>query len=424
MSILVLNAGSSTLKFALFDDEAKASLCHGAVDWRGQQNTATLELKSKSLTELAIVHAEVRGYDEAIRLICQTLRENNFHEQIRAVGHRVVHGATEFQESVVIDQSVIQRLQNISQLAPLHLPPLLKSLEGTFAELPDAKQVAVFDTTFFKSLPEQAIIYPVPYQWHEQYGIRRFGFHGISHSYCSTRAAQMLERVGDPTLRLIVCHLGSGSSATAIIGGSPIQTTMGFTPLEGLMMGTRGGSIDPGIMIYLMQEHGLTIQEIAEQLNHHSGLLGVSGVSSDYRELEKLASASNHDGSERVKLDGSERGKLDGSERAKLGIEMFADRIRSTIGALAVSMGGVDALIFTAGIGENSASLRERVCEGLGCLGIHLDLNTNNTIQPDGDVATATSTARILVIRTKEEQMIASEVNRISLYKLRNNVGE
>jgi len=284
-------------------------------------------------------------------------------------------------------------LEQISQLAPLHNPPALKTIATTQKALPASTQVVVFDTAFFADLPERSFMYPLPYEWHDLYGIRRFGFHGISHSYCSTRAAEILDRQNDESLRLVICHLGNGCSATAVRGKNPVATTMGFTPMEGLMMGTRAGSIDPGILLYLLQQHDISAAELDESLNRHSGLLGVSGISSDFREVEMAAHA--------------------GTQRASLAIEMFVDRIRSTIGSLAVSLGGIDGLIFTAGIGENSSSLRSRVCKGLECLGLYLDEEKNQNGQTDSDIALAQSSGRILIIRTREELMIAREVQRL-----------
>lgn len=392
MSILVLNAGSSTLKFALFEDNATAEFCTGMVDWKGQQGTATLTLRAPQ-AEPKRSQAELADYGDAVAWILRELVACGFADPMRIVGHRVVHGGTEFRNSMLIDQRVIRSLQELKRLAPLHLPPMLTTLKATRAALPDIAQVAVFDTAFFTDLPERAFVYPVPYQWYEQYGIRRFGFHGISHAYCAGRAAELLGRQDDPSLRLIICHLGGGCSATAVLGGQPIATTMGFTPLEGLMMGTRGGSIDPGIPIYLMQEHDWDAKQYEEALNRHSGLLGVSGISSDYRKIEKAAQT--------------------GHRRAQLALEMFADRIRSTIGSLAVTLGGVDGLIFTAGIGENSAALRAEVGNGLECLGLRLDEAVNQNCQADCHVAAPDSSGQILILKTREEQMVASETKRL-----------
>ncbi len=262
---------------------------------------------------------------------------------IEVVGHRVVHGGSEFPDSVLIDHGVKEDMARLAELAPLHNPPALAAICAAEAALPDAAQVAVFDTAFYAHLPPKAYIYPVPYEWHVNWGVRRFGFHGISHQYCARRAADMLGR-DLAQLRIVSCHLGGGCSATAVRGGVAIATTMGFTPMEGLMMGTRAGSVDPGILIYLLRSHGLTADEIDDALNCRSGLLGVSGVSADLAKVADSAEQGNH--------------------RARLAFDMFADRVRSAIGSLAVAMGGVDVLIFTDRVGENSAILRAAACEG------------------------------------------------------------
>lgn len=393
MSILSLNAGSSTLKFALFDSIARDELAGGTVDWRGSGETATLTFRSPATDEYQS-STEVAGYGDAVDWILRALTENGFDHAIDVAAHRVVHGGTEFRQTTLIDEQVRRSLGETSKLAPLHNPPALTTIEATRKALPDAAQVAAFDTAFFADLPVRACMYPVPYEWYEQYGIRRFGFHGISHSYCSLRAAELLGRQNDASLRLVICHLGNGCSATAVRGGQPIATTMGFTPLEGLMMGTRSGSIDPGILIYLLQQQGFDADQLEKSLNRRSGLLGVSGVSSDFRQVEQAAQS--------------------GDERAQLSIEMFADRIRSKIGSLAVTLGGVDALVLTAGIGEHARTLRSRVCDGLQCLGVDLDNDRNQGAPlPDHDIATDRSPVRVLVIRTREEQMIAGEAHRL-----------
>ena len=391
MSILVLNAGSSTLKFALFNVKSDQELCSGMVDWQGDLKNASLTIRTSS-TGKKQSQVELADYGDAVRLTLRALQQNGFDQPIQFVGHRVVHGGAEFRDSVLIDEQVGQSLQKISKLAPLHHPPVLATFDATQKALPETPQVAVFDTSFFSRLPDKEVVYPLPFEWHEKYGIRRFGFHGISHEYCSVRAAKLLGRPHDPDLRLVICHLGNGCSATAVRGGEPVTTTMGFTPLEGLMMGTRCGSVDPGILIYMMQEHGFGSQQLEESLNRQSGLLGVSGISSDYRLVEQAEAS--------------------GNKRASLAIDMFVDRVRSAIGSLAVTLGGIDALIFTAGIGENSAAVRSQVCDGLGCLGLCLDETLNQTKHADCDVAKAESLARILVVRTREEQMVADEVRK------------
>jgi acetate kinase len=264
----------------------------------------------------------------------------------------------------------------------------IKAAETSFPGLP---HVAVFDTAFYKNLPPQAYIYPLPYEYYQRYGVRRFGFHGTSYSYCVARATEILKPRSQP-LNLVICHLGGGCSATAVRGGQAVATTSGFSPLDGLMMGTRPGALDPGILLALQQEHSATMEQITRALNSSSGLLGVSGISSDFDEIEKAAA--------------------NGHERAQLALAMFADRVRSAIGGLTVTLGAVDALVFTDRVGESPA-LRTAVCQGLEILGLRLDRELNASCRPDADVATADSRARILVIRTREELMIARESFRV-----------
>jgi acetate kinase len=385
--ILVLNAGSSSLKFALFDDAAKAEAVSGLLDWKGEgrQATQTLNRQGVGPTRTKI---DVPDYGAAVTAVTQALGDEL--KGVRAVGHRVVHGGTRFQSSVRIDAGVKEEINRLSELAPLHNPPALEAILDAERTLPGVPHVAVFDTAFFTALPESAHVYPLPYEWYRAWGIRRFGFHGISHSYCAGRAAELLggER------RLVICHLGNGCSASAVRGGRPVATSMGFTPLEGLMMGTRCGSIDSSIPLFLQQSRGLSVEQLEEKLQHASGLLGVSGVSSDYRHVEEAA--------------------RQGNERARLALTMFADRVRATIGAYAATLGGIDALVFTAGIGENSASLRARVCDGLECVGLRLDPRLNEACRPDADCAAGDSPGRILVLGTREELMIARETRRVA----------
>jgi len=310
---------------------------------------------------------------------------------VRAVGHRVVHGGTLYRESVVIDEQVVTALAGLSSLAPLHNPPAIAAIRRARELLPNVPHVAVFDTAFFAKLPPRSHVYPLPYEWHTDWGVRRFGFHGISHAYCAERARELLSGARD--LRVVVCHLGQGCSASAVLGGRARATTMGFTPMEGLMMASRSGSVDPGILIHALRR-GVGVEDLDVALNRRSGLLGVSGVSSDYREVEASAKG--------------------GNERARLALDMYADRVRETVGALATALGGIDALVFTAGVGENSASLRAAVCERLEFLGLRLDRTMNEVAEPDCDVAAAESQGRILVIRTRENLMIAREARRVA----------
>lgn len=396
MSILVLNAGSSTLKFAVFDDNASEELVSGLVDWAGATGPASVVVRSPG-QEPQRSQLDIADHSAAVGQILKILhvpasKPGGLVSSITVVGQRVVHGGVRFRDGTLIDQRAKTEITRLAELAPLHNPPALDAIEAAEAALPGIPQVAVFDTAFFASLPESAYVYPVPYEWYSNWGVRRFGFHGISHAYCTGRAVELLGR--DPAeLRLVVCHLGNGCSAAAVRSGVAVATTMGFTPMEGLMMGTRSGSIDPGILLYLQRQRGLSAEQLDNVLNHSSGLLGVSGVSSDCRQVEAAARA--------------------GNEQARLALHIFADRVRSAVGALTVTLGGIDALVFTAGVGENSPSVRAAVCDGLNCLGLHLDPERNATCQPDADVATVRSQGRILVVRTREELMIAREAGRL-----------
>ena len=396
MSILVFNAGSTSLKFGLFADPACTLLLSGALDWAdGDRHRARLTLRTAAETAQSRT-VDVPEDAAAVRCAIQALAEvhsdrNRALADIRVVGHRVVHGGADFLDSALIDDAVQARIARWSAVAPLHNPPALAVISAAEAALPQARHVAVFDTAFFAQLPPRACVYPLPYAWYADWGVRRFGFHGISHRYCAGRAAEIVGR--DPAgLRIINCHLGGGCSAAAIHNNVPVAVTLGFSTLDGLMMATRCGSLDPGILTYLQRCHGLTGDDLDAALTCGSGLLGVSGVSSDFADVERAAQQ--------------------GNPRARLAVEMFADRVRSAVGALAVGMGGVDVLAFTDRVGENSPGLRAMVCQGLECLGLRLDPLRNTINRPDSDVSAADSPARILVIHTQEEWMIAREAQR------------
>lgn len=315
---------------------------------------------------------------------------------IAAVGHRVVHGGPALKAAARIDDKVKAAIAEQSEFAPLHNPPALEAIDAAERRFPDVPHVAAFDTAFFSRLPPHAAVYPLPYEWYADWGVHRYGFHGLSHAYCAGRAAEMLG--ADPArLRIVVLHLGNGCSASAVQGGTPIATTMGFTPMEGMMMGTRSGSVDPGILLYAARRRGMSPDALDHTLNHASGLLGVSGISGDFREVEL--------------------GARSGNRRAQLALAIYADRARGSVGSLAVVMGGVDALVFTAGVGENAAALRADVCAGLECLGLSIDTGRNATSVADADVATAGSPGRILVVRTREALMVARETRRLALEK-------
>ncbi len=396
MSILVVNAGSSSVKFALFRFDSLEPTATALLDWHGHSQQALLTL-SRPNQETESHQLDAPDYRSGVANSLSMLRhalvdvdEAGF--AIRVVGHRLIHGGEEIRRPVRIDAKMKKTIAGFAQLAPLHIPPGLEAIAASEAALPDVAQVGVFDTAFYAHIPPAAFVYPLPYQWYEQWGIRRFGYHGISHAYCSGRAAELLDRDSDET-RLIICHLGQGASVTAVRGGVAVNNSMGFTPLEGLMMGTRSGTIDPGILLHVQREHGLTVDELDEVLHHRSGLLGLSGVSSDFRKVEDAAAV--------------------GSRRAQLALDVYSHRVREQIGALTVCLGGLDALVFTGGIGENSTWLRREVCRGLECLEVHLDDHRNETCQPDCDVASGDSRARILVIHTREDLMIARQARQL-----------
>jgi acetate kinase len=393
VSILVVNAGSSILKFGLFDAAAREQLASGLIDWTADPKKAELIVRPRQAPEVRYP-LEVSDHRAALEHALRALTDARQPEadDITAVGHRVVHGGAEFHDSVRINGAVKDVIRRLVPLAPLHNPAALEAIDAAAEVLPGVPHVAVFDTAFFATLPPSAYVYPLPYEWYERRGVRRFGFHGISHAYCAGRAAELLGRPS-AGLRLITCHLGNGCSATAVKGGRALATTMGFTPLDGLMMGTRPGSLDPGILLFLLQHEGFSADQLDEAINRGSGLLGVSGVSSDFRQVEEAARA--------------------GHARAQLALDIYAARVRAAVGALAVTLGGVDAVVFTAGVGEHSASLRAAACAGLECLGLHLDPARNAACRPDADVAAADSPGRLLVIQTREDLMIARETRRV-----------
>lgn len=401
MKILVLNSGSSSQKSALFDIEQDASadpiapLWEGKLEWDGN-NEALAVRNSKG--EKIHAEAEVRAEDRhfSVEKMLHNLWSGatavlNTTDEISVVGHRIVHGGPKMNEPIAVTKEVKQAISEVSSIAPLHNRPGLQGIELIEKLLPKTPQIAVFDTGFHHTLPLETQVYPGPYEWYER-GIRRYGFHGINHQYCAHRAAQLLVR-DISSLKIITCHLGNGCSLAAINGAKSMDTTMGFTPLEGLMMGTRSGSIDPGILTFLIRSEHPNEQQLDAVLNHKSGLLGISGVSSDMRDI--LNAAGN------------------GNERAKLAFDIFVHRLRTGIGAMAASLGGLDALVFTAGIGENSVEVRKATCSKLEFLGIYLDDAANSAPSLDQDISSSTSRVRVLIIRAQEDWAIAQECVRL-----------
>jgi acetate kinase len=398
MSILAINAGSSSLKFGLFNEPDCAPLVTGEIDWAdGNRDEAQLIVRPRQGTvvksRLPLPDSSTAAARALQAALAAMPRGAEAAAEISAVGHRIVHGGPEFRDSILIDDTVKAAIGKWSELAPLHNPPALKAIQAVEETLPGKPQVAVFDTTFHAGLPPKAYLYAVPYDWYQRWGIRRFGFHGISHAYCARRAAEIMGRDLGP-LRLVSCHLGGGCSATAVRGGAAVATTGGFGPMEGLMMGTRCGSIDPGVLIHLQRQEGLTCKELDRTLNYFSGLLGISGVSPNLAQVEVAAAQ--------------------GNKRAQLAFEMFADQVRGAIGRLAATLGGIDALTFTDRVGEGSPALRAAACAGLGFMGISLDTQRNAEARPDTDIAAPGSPARIMVIHTEEELMVARETRRVA----------
>ena len=395
MKILVLNCGSSSIKYQFIDTEGEDILAKGAVERIGM-SSAILTHAPKDKEPIKIV-GEILDHTLAIEYVIAVLLSPNHgvikdKNEIDAVGHRVVHGGEDFTGSVLITDRVMSVLRENIELAPLHNPPNIEGIKAAKAHLPNTPQVGVFDTSFHAKMPPHAFLYGIPYELYRRYKIRRYGFHGTSHRYVSQKAAMMLERPYED-LKIITIHLGNGASITAIDKGVSIDTSMGFTPLEGLLMGTRSGDLDPSIITYVMGKEGLDVRDMNALLNKHSGLIGVSGESSDMRELEEAVQ--------------------EGDRRAINAFDLFNYRIKKYIGSYIAALGGLDALVFTGGIGENSVEVRKAVCSNMEYLGIELDLDKNNNPTGEADLSTENSKVRVLRIPTNEELVIAMDTEKI-----------
>jgi acetate kinase len=400
MRILVLNSGSSSQKSCLYElgaslpDSPPAPLWEAKIEW--SDGDAALKVRTSS-GKKRDEHLNPAKRTEAIAQLLQALVSGETKvlsqlSEIDVVGHRVVNGGREFTKPTVITPEVTATIEKMAAFAPLHNRAELEGIAQIEKLCGSVPQVAVFDTGFHATLPDEAAVYPGPYDW-VQRGIRKFGFHGINHQYCAARAAQLLGR-NLAELKLVTCHLGNGCSLAAIRGGVSIDTTMGFTPLDGLMMGTRSGSVDPGILTYLLRQDGLDAKTMDEMLNAKSGLLGVSGVSSDMREVVAAMKK--------------------GNARAKLAFDIFVHRLRSGIGSMIAALDGIDALVFTAGIGENSVEVRAAACANLGFLGLAVDVAKNLSSPMESDISTAGSTVRVLVLAAQEDWAIARECWKLS----------
>lgn len=392
--VIAINAGSSSLKFQLFEMPSENVITKGLVERIGLNDAVfTISVNGEKVTEIT----DIPEHGVAVKILLSKLIDLDIiksFDEITGIGHRVVHGGEKFNDSVLITDEVLGQLEELSELAPLHNPANIVGIKAFKEILPNVPAVAVFDTAFHQTMPEKSFLYSLPYEYYEDYGVRKYGFHGTSHKYVSERAAELLGRPVEQ-LRLISCHLGNGASIAAIEGGKSIDTSMGFTPLAGVAMGTRSGNIDPALIPFIMEKTGKTADEVLDVLNKRSGILGVSGFSSDLRDIESSAK--------------------EGNERAELALEVFASRIHKYIGSYAARMFGVDAIIFTAGIGENSDVIRARVLQGLEFMGVYWDPALNKVRGKEAFINYPHSPVKVMVIPTNEEVMIARDVVKIAL---------
>lgn len=394
MKVLVINCGSSSLKYQLFNMENEEVLAKGLVERIGIEGS---RLKAEGKGNKAVYEVEMKDHKDALEQVLKALVNDEVGavsslNEISAVGHRVVHAGEKYSDSVRVDDEVIKILEECIELAPLHNPPNITGIKAIQELLPGVPNVAVFDTAFHQTMPKAEYLYALPYEFYEEDKVRRYGFHGTSHKYVSERAAAMLGKDIKDT-KIITCHLGNGSSVTAVDGGKSVATTMGFTPLAGLVMGTRCGDIDPQIVTYLMGKHGFTFDEMSNIMNKKSGVLAISGISSDFRDIEQ--------------------GAAEGNERAQLALDIFHNKVRQYIGSYATILGGLDAIVFTAGVGENAIEAREDICKNLEFFGIELDKEKNKVRGKEVDVSKAGSKVKIFVIPTNEELVIARDTKNI-----------
>nr|CAA95986.1 acetate kinase [Thermoanaerobacterium thermosaccharolyticum DSM 571] len=395
MKILVINCGSSSLKYQLIESKDGNVLAKGLAERIGINDSL---LTHNANGEKIKIKKDMKDHKDAIKLVLDALVNSDYGvikdmSEIDAVGHRVVHGGEYFTSSVLITDDVLKAITDCIELAPLHNPANIEGIKACTQIMPDVPMVAVFDTAFHQTMPDYAYLYPIPYEYYTKYKIRKYGFHGTSHKYVSQRAAEILNKPIE-SLKIITCHLGNGSSIAAVKNGKSIDTSMGFTPLEGLAMGTRSGSIDPSIISYLMEKENISAEEVVNILNKKSGVYGISGISSDFRDLEDAAFKN-------------------GDKRAQLALNVFAYRVKKTIGSYAAAMGGVDVIVFTAGIGENGPEIREFILDGLEFLGFKLDKEKNKVRGEEAIISTADSKVNVMVVPTNEEYMIAKDTEKI-----------
>ena len=395
MNILVINAGSSSLKYQLFDMETKEIKAKGLCERIGIDGKFTYKPQLEGKETLNAIDVAMPTHSEAIQAVLNALVDEKngvvaSMKEIDAVGHRVLHGGQKFSESVLINEPVIEAIKECIPLGPLHNPANLMGIEACAAVMPGVPQVAVFDTAFHQSMPKSSYMYAIPYEMYEKYGIRRYGFHGTSHRYVSGQAAELLG--GAEGTKIITCHLGNGSSMAAVKDGKCFDTSMGLTPLEGVPMGTRSGSIDPAIVEVIANNEGMTPSQVLNMLNKKSGVMGLSGVSSDFRDLDNAAA--------------------EGNERAQLALDVFAYSVKKYVGSYAAALGGCDAIVFTAGLGENSPEMRAKIASGLEYMGVEIDAE-KNAKRGTVDITGANSKVKVFVIPTNEELVIAMDTETI-----------
>ncbi|MFN2363842.1 MAG: acetate/propionate family kinase [Halarsenatibacteraceae bacterium] len=394
MKILVLNSGSSSIKYQLFNMEDESVLARGIVERIGIEDSF---LEHEVNGDEVVIEEDIPNHSKGIGLVIDALLDENHGvlesmDEINAVGHRVVHGGEKFADSVKITDEVVEQMEDVSDLAPLHNPPNIAGIKVCQELMPDKPQVGVFDTAFHQTMPAEAYTYALPYKYYEKYGVRRYGFHGTSHRFVAKRAAKMMDKDYSDS-KIITCHLGNGASVAAVKNGKSIDTSMGLTPLEGLVMGTRCGDIDPAIVPFLQEKENLTSKEIDNIMNKESGLLGISGISNDSRDIQEAAA--------------------EGNERAQLAGDVFKYRVKKYIGAYTAALGGVDAIVFTAGIGENAKEIRKGILDGLEYLGFELDEEANDTRGKEIEISQSGSKTKVFIIPTNEELVIARDTAEI-----------
>ena len=393
MKILVLNCGSSSLKYQLIDMSNDEVMAKGTYERIGEQSFVTHKVNGEKIR----IEKPVKNHKEAIDVVIGLLLDKKYNtisslEEIDGIGHRVAQGADKFTSSVIIDDEVIRKIDECAALAPVHNKAAIVGIKAAIESMPGKPNVAVFDTVFHQTIPEKAYMYPIPYELYEKYGIRKYGFHGTSHKYVSQRIAELLEKdVKD--LKTVVCHLGQGASLCAVNGGKSVDTTMGLTPLGGIPMCARSGDLDPSVVTYIMKKENLTPDEVELKLNKESGILGLSGVSADFRDIEAEAAK--------------------GNKRASIAIDVYAYRVAQFIASYIVSLQGLDTIVFTAGIGENQFLARKRICENLKCFGVEIDDSKNNEFRDEGRISTENSKVEVWVVPTNEELMIARDTEEL-----------